>query len=332
MLDLPRLQGIRLSAKPRFQRLVGTALLMPNYNFPPRVKIVFENAGRIPTEPVVFAMNHTDRYNYWPFQYKLWRSHGRYTATWVKGKYYENPWIGKFMELANNIPTVSRGYIIVRDFLSTLTRPPGDEEYRATREWIDAVASGEEDVTPPAEIPQELLTRPRDVLGVYFDPARESYAAFTDRLFRAMMKRFVELHREAFDLGLDLIVFPQGTRSVRLSSGHIGLAEIALAFRKTIVPVGCNNCDRIYPGGSPVARGGTVTYRFGEPISYDEAKPFHVHEEFAPFTAAAERTHRKRFQGLVDLVMDRINDLLDPRHQRDDSGESGGVTGTSRFV
>jgi 1-acyl-sn-glycerol-3-phosphate acyltransferase len=147
-----------------------------------------------------------------------------------------------------------------------------------------------------------------------------------------MMSRFVELHEEAFGLGLDLIVFPQGTRSVRLSKGHIGLAEVALAYEKTIVPVGCNNCDRIYPGGSPVAKGGTVTYRFGQPIRYDEMKPFHIAEDFTPFTKDAEHAHRERFQGLVDLVMDRINDLLDPRHQRDETGESGGVIGSSRFV
>ena len=332
MLDLPRLQGIRLSAKPRFQRIVGAALLMPNYNLPPRVRIEFENDARVPAEPVLFAMNHTDRYNYWPFQYKLWRSHQRYTATWVKGKYYENTLLGKFMELANNIPTVSRGYIITRDFLSTLQRRPGDEEYRTTREWIDAVAAGGKDSAPPADVPDELLTHPRDVLGMRFEPANESYAAFIDRLFHAMMNRFVELHREAFDLGLDLIIFPQGTRSIRLSRGHIGLAEIALAFRRTIVPVGSNNCDQVYPGGSPVARGGTVTYRFGEPIPYNEMKPFHVHEQFTPFTNEAEQAHRERFQGLVDLVMDRINGLLDPRHQRDDSDESGGVRGSSRFV
>jgi len=332
MLDLPRLQSMRLTAKPRVQRVVGHALLTPNYSLPPRVRIMFENEHRMPNEPVLFAMNHTDRYNYWPFQYKLWRSHGRFTATWVKGKYYENPWLGKFMELTNNIPTVSRGYLIARDFLSTLDRRPGDEEYRTTREWIDAVASGADDSSPPAGIPADLLERPRDVLGMHFEPANESYAGFVNRLFQAMMQRFVELHREAFDLGLDVIIFPQGTRSVRLSRGHIGLAEIALAFRRTIVPIGCNNCDRIYPGGSPIARGGTVTYRFGEPISYDEMAPFHIREEFTPFTEVAERAHRERFQGLVDLVMDRINDLLDPRHQRDASGESGGVQGSSRFV
>lgn len=332
MLDLPRLQGIRLTARPRVQRVVAAALLTPNYYLPPRVRIVFENEDRLPAEPVLFAMNHTDRYNYWPFQYKHWLSHGRFTATWVKGKYYENPLLGKFMELTNNIPTVSRGYLITKDFVSTLRRTPSDEEYRAAREWVDAVASGADDSHPPAEIPDEILSRPRDILGVYFTPEEESYAACLDRLFEAMMERFVELHREAFELGLDLLIFPEGTRSIRMAKGHIGLAEIALAFRRTIVPVGCNNCDRLYPGSSPIARSGTVTYRFGEPIPYDEMAPFHVDAVFTPFTKAAERDHRDRFQGLVDLVMDRINDLLDPRHRRDGAGKSGGVQGSSRFV
>ena len=42
----------------------------------------------MPDEPVIFAMNHTDRYNYVPFQYGLWQEKDRFTATWVKGKYY----------------------------------------------------------------------------------------------------------------------------------------------------------------------------------------------------------------------------------------------------
>src|SRR5690606_29201 len=85
MLDLARLERIRLTPSPRFQRVVAYALLRPNYELPPRVDIVFEGQEKVPNEPVIFAMNHTDRYNYWPFQYSLWRRTGRFTATWVKG-------------------------------------------------------------------------------------------------------------------------------------------------------------------------------------------------------------------------------------------------------
>ncbi len=327
------MRQIHLTARPRGQRIVALAMLTPNYYFPPRTRIVFEDLERLPDEPIIFAMNHTDRYNYWPFQYRLWRTRDRFTATWVKGKYYENPVLAKFMELTNNIPTVSRGYLITRDFLSTLGRRPDSDEYTALRGWVDGATEGST-TPPPPGIERAILERPREVLGRRFDPTSEDYPACINGLFQEMMQCFLDLHREAFDKDLDLIVFPEGTRSVRLSRGHIGLAQIALAFRRSIVPIGCNHCDRIYPGTSPLARGGHVIYRFGEPITWDEMAPFHIHEPFVPFSPAAETTHRERFQGLVDMVMERINGLLDPRHQRgdDDDDDSDDRAGTRRFV
>ena len=335
MLDLDRIEGIRLSANPWFQKAVALTLLAPNYHTPPFVRIAFEGADDLPSEPVIFAMNHTDRYNYWPLQYKLWLSLGRYTAAWVKGKYYEHPLMGKFMELVNSIPTVSRGYLISRDFKTTLGRRPSDEEYIAARGWVDAQAArvSGETVEPPADgFPDEILTRARSILGRVFDPVEETWAECVNGLFQTMMRRFVELNAEATEKGLDTIIFPEGTRSIRLSRGHIGLAQIALAQRRTIVPVGCNGCDRLYPGGSPVARGGEVVYRFGEPMTHEQMAPYHVDEAFEPFSPAAEVTHRQRFQGLVDRVMGRIDELLDERHRVREDRESEGVKGISRFV
>lgn len=326
MLDLPRIQQIRLTARPRVQRVVGWALLVPNYELPPRVRIDLEGVERLPDEPVLYAMNHTDRYNYWPFQYALWRRHDRFTATWVKGKYYQSAFVGKFMELTNNIPTVSRGYLISRDFLNTVGRPPTEEEYAALRARVEGGGGGE------GAVPPEVLERPRDMLGRPFRPDRESYAEAIDQLFRAMMRRFVELNGEAFDKGLDVLVFPQGTRRKRLPRGHIGLAQIALAFKRPIVPVGCNGSDVAYPGSSPVARPAEIVYRIGEPITYGEMAPYHIPEAFEPFTPEAEEKHRDKFQGLVDMVMDRINDLLDPPYQRGEGDEGDGVEGVSRFV
>jgi 1-acyl-sn-glycerol-3-phosphate acyltransferase len=326
MLDLPRLMRIRLTSRPRAQRLVGWALLVPNYEIPPRVRIDVEGLEHLPNEPVLLAMNHTDRYNYWPLQYALWRRHDRFTATWVKGKYYQSAFVGKFMELTNNIPTVSRGYLISRDFINTMGRPPGDEEYAALRQLV------EDGGAPPASVPNEILERPRDMLGRPFDPSEEPYPEAVDALFRAMMRRFVELNGEAFDKGLDVLVFPQGTRSKRLSRGHIGLAQIALKFDRPIVPVGCSGSDACYPSGSPLAKGGHIVYRVGAPITREELAPFRPSEAFEPFTPEAEQMHRERFQSLVDVVMDRINDLVDAPYKRSDTGESDGTRGVSRFV
>ncbi len=331
MLDLDRLDRIRLRATPRFQRFVAHVLLTPNYALPPGVTIDFEGADNIPAEPVIFAMNHTDRFNYWPFQYAHWRRHGRYTATWVKGKYYESPTVGLFMELANNIPTVSRGYLLTKDFLSTLGRRPSDAEYRALRAWVNTVATGE-DAPAPAEAPREILTRARGILGRHFYPRRESYAQAIDGLFRLMMRRFVELNDEAAELGLDLLVFPEGTRSIRLTRGRAGLSQIAMHLGRPVVPVGCSGSDRLYPGSSPIAKPGRVVYRFGQPLRRDEAVAWVERGSFEPFTAEAERDHADAFQAYVDEVMQRIEPLLDPRHRS--SGEDGGdpVVGSNRFV
>ncbi len=335
MLDLDRIRRIRLTANPWFQKAVATCLLVPNYYTPPFVKIRFEDEGRVPEGPVIFAMNHTDRYNYWPFQFKAWLRLGRYTATWVKGKYYEHPLLGWFMEQVNSIPTVSRGYIIARDFRGTLGRRPTDGEYAAARAWIDGQAEqldGAPLPAPDGALPEEILEKPRSILGRLFEPGRESYADAVNALFRKMMSRFVELNAEALALQLDTIIFPQGTRSIRLSKGRIGMSQVALAQERTIVPVGCSGCDHVYPGGSPWARGGTVTYRFGEPLTANELARFRPSEAFEPFTPAAESAHRSRFQELADLVMERIDVLLDEPYRFGEDQESGGVAGSSRFV
>lgn len=331
MLDLDRLRRIRLKAKPLFQRVVAYGLLVPNYELLPGVSIEFEGTDRVPEEPVIFAMNHTDRYNYWPFQYAWWRRRGRFTATWVKGKYYENEWVGRFLEMTNNIPTVSRGYLITKDVLSVLGRRPSDEEYDALRSLVNAAAHGREEEPHPC-IPKVLLTQPRDILGRRFDPTSESYGVAIDELFRAMMRRFVALNEEAVGLGLDLLIFPQGTRSVRLSRGHIGLAQMAMHLDVPVVPVGCSGSDKLYPGGSPMAKRGRVTYRFGEPVRRGDAVAWVDGREFEPFTPEAETAHRDAFQTYVDDIMVRIESLVDPEYRFSEGADSQGVKGSNRFV
>ena len=112
-----------LFRSPIGQRLVAYLLLGPNYHLPPAVDVVFEGTEHVPEEPVIFAMNHTDRYNYWPFQWQLWREGRGFTATWVKGKYYENRLLGAFMDSMNNIPLPSRGYVFSSQFRQRIGAP-----------------------------------------------------------------------------------------------------------------------------------------------------------------------------------------------------------------
>ncbi len=334
MLDLPRLKRIRLMKRPLGQLFFGHALLGPNYNFLPGVDIELDGLEKIPNEPVIFAMNHTDRFNYFPFMYKLWKLEGRHMTVWVKGKYYETPITGALMELTSNLPTASRGYIITKDFTLTVGRRPRQAEYDTLRDLVNKEAAPDEDpsTVDVSAIPAQLFETKRNILGVDFDPHECSYATAINRVFTAMMAEFVRLNERSFELGLDLLVFPQGTRSIRLPRGHMGMMEIALRYKKTIVPIGCNGCDLVYTGSVPIAKSGTIVYRIGDPIPYEALSEFHIDEDFAPFSAEAEHRHRKEFQGAVDLVMDRINDLLDPEYQFSDDLQSTGVRGTSRFM
>jgi 1-acyl-sn-glycerol-3-phosphate acyltransferase len=334
MLDLPRLKRIRLMKRPIGQVFFGHTVLTPNYNHLPGVDIQLEGMDNIPDEPVIYAMNHTDRFNYFPFMYKMWKLKERYITVWVKGKYYENPIVGTFMELTSNLPTVSRGYIITKDFTLTIGRRPTEAEYETLRTLVnrEAAPNGDPGTVDTSAITPELFATKRNILGVDFDPSRRAYAAAINAVFDAMMRQFVKLNERSFELGLDLLVFPQGTRSIRLPKGRIGMMEIAMRYRKTIVPIGCNGCDLVYTGSLPIAKKGTIVYRIGEPITYDDLAEFHVDEPYEPFTAEAEHAHRDKFQGAVDVVMERINALLDPQYQFSDDLQSTGVRGTARFM
>ncbi len=325
MLDLAQLDRIRFAPRSWAQIALQRYFLWPQFNIHPRVRIDFEGYEKVPKGPVVFAMNHTDYYTFFPFMAELIRLSDRFTAAWVKGKNYDPPAMARFMEITNQIPVPSRGYVIARDFLSTMGRRPTEDEYAGLRAHLGGAPA-------PASVPRAILDTPRDILGRAFDPSRESYPDALDALLRAMNERFVGLNAKAFEAGLDLLVFPQGTRSIRLSRGRIGLAEVALHFRKTIVPVAANNLDLIYPGSSIFAKGGHVIYRFGDPIPYEDLRAYAPDEPWVPFTPEAESAHRATFQALVDMVMDKIDEGLDERHKYTEDRRSDGLADTSRFV
>ena len=321
MLDLGLYDRVHLHPRPLAQRVVADGFLRFNYR---SVEIVLEGLENLPERPVVLAMNHTDNFSYWPLQYSLHRRDS-YTATWVKGKNYEPKVLGLAMRLTNNIPIASRGYVVTRDFVNVVGRRPEAEEYRALRDAVDEARP-----VDPTKVPRVVLEQSRDMLGRRFDADHESYEVAVDALMHRMMERFVEMNAEALDLGLNLLVFPQGTRSIRLSRGHIGLAQIALHLDAPIVPIGCSGCDLVYPGRSLVAKPGRVVYRIGKPMSdWGELAPT---EPFAPFSRAAEAAHRPRFQAVVDRVMDEINELVDPEYRYADDQRSDGSRGTDRFL
>lgn len=323
MLDLRRLKRMRIRPVPWGQVVVANLALSWDYRLPRRTQIVLEGLGHLPERAGFIAMNHTDRYNYWPFQYALYRQRDRFTATWVKGKYYENAGVAKFMDLTGNIPLPSRGYVITTEFRKQLGRPPKGEEYRALRDFVDRrpgadLATGGDAVTGFVATrggPDEFLT------------------AF-DELFDQMMDEVIRLNREALEAGLHVLVFPQGTRSIRLSRGHTGMMQLAQHLGAHITPVGCSGSDKVYPGGSPFAKGGHIVYRIGEvlPLDGPDLGPHRVRAPFRPFSREATTRHGDAFQAATDVVMDHINGLVDPEYQWSEDQRSGGVQGMNRFV
>ena len=336
MLDLARLARIHLAHRPYFQHFMGGAVLEPLYRFLPGVDIRFEGYENVERAggPVIFAMNHTDRFNYFPFQWYLWRHHDGFTTAWVKGKYYEIPAVSHFLEASAQLPVPSRGYLIARDFQSATGRKPTPEEYELIRHRLDALMRGElpEGTPLPPGLPASLQGRSRDMLGVEFIPTQHDYFSRIRDVFGMMMDRFVALNEEALEKDLNLIVFPQGTRSIRLTRGQIGIAQIALHLGVPVIPVGCNGSDLCYPGNNPFPKKGQVIYRFGEAITREEMARFQPSQAWKPFHPADEWRHREHFQGFVDALTLRINELLDPCYQLDPDGESETAKGMERFL
>jgi 1-acyl-sn-glycerol-3-phosphate acyltransferase len=335
MITFERLENIRLSAQPVSHRILGQSFLKACYDAGGRVDITVHNRERFPDKPVVIAMNHTDRYNYWPLQYWMYKHMRRYTATWVKGKYYERALVARFMEATNNIPTVSKGYVVSKDFMLTTGRKPTDAEYRSLKGLLDSQLYDHQSAARSALAPPAIFDTPRSILGQPYDPATESWPEAAAASYNGLMARFVELNRRANGLGCDIIVFPEGTRSIRVANGHIGLAQMALALDAEILPVGCSGSHLCYPAGSPWPRPGKIDYRVGHPISVAKLRELAPVRAFTPFDPSDERELREPFQNLVDYVMDRINELVDQRHVRlddEDHNVSGAHTAADRFL
>jgi 1-acyl-sn-glycerol-3-phosphate acyltransferase len=326
MLDLERLRRMRLATRPLGQLVMANAGLGVDYRFPRRTEIVFEGEENVPRDRgVFFAMNHTDRYNYWPFQYWCYRRGLRFTATWVKGKYYENKALGVFMDSMNNIPLPSRGYVIASEFRKACRRAPSPDEYRLLRDLVD----GERDPHAP------LSSDASNELRAFLEPdERGPFLVRFDALFDEMVDQVIRLNREAlFEKELNVLVFPQGTRNKRLLPGHTGLAQMSQHLRAPIVPVGCNGSDRCYPGNSPFSKGGHIVYRIGAPIEADgpELAPYVVPQAVRPLSREAAG-YEEQYREITRVVMEKLDGLLDPEYRFSEDAAATLTRGVDRFL
>ncbi|HET6461468.1 MAG TPA: lysophospholipid acyltransferase family protein [Syntrophales bacterium] len=306
MIDIDYLKKIKLVTSPMGQQIIAALLLFPNYRIFAKVDIRIENLERIPRdENVIFAMNHTDRFNYWPFQYKLWSMRCfSYTTVWVKGKYYKNAVLAKALDLCNLIPVPSMGYLIEEFYKKQFKQRLDKNVYRAIKDIIDGKYESME--TYPRKTAEML-----NVLGGQF-------VDFVRCHYDLVMARVAELSRTALsEKRLNLIIFPEGTRGTQLGEGRTGVAQLALSTGKKIVPVGCNNSDQVYTGSLPIAKSGTIVYRVGEPLSLDnQLREFAIEEPFKLFSKESQGKYKRQFEGVTRIVMENINKLLDEKHRR----------------
>lgn len=131
------------------------------------------------------------------------------------------------------------------------------------------------------------------------------------------MERVAQISLGAlFEKKLSIIIFPEGTRSVQLSEGRNGIAQLALHSAKTVIPIGCNGSEAIYPSSSPFAKSGTITYRIGEPMTvHDHLEDFRIREKFQLFSKKSQEKYKEVFDAATRTIMKKIDMLLDERYR-----------------
>jgi len=315
MVNIKFLDKINLATSPWAQKFLGYAVLAPNYNWFARVNIKLENMENIPKgEAVIFAMNHTDRFNYWPFQYKLWRAKDYpFTTVWVKGTYFNNKILGQLLKLCNTFPVPSKGYIIRELFQKTFRRTTTRDEYRMIKDLLDKKIALPDALNSATQEVRDLLSEKWE----WMSDAGASFLQFIENNYFTMMEKVAQISLGAlFEKKLSIIIFPEGTRSVKLSEGRSGIAQLALKSEKAVIPVGCNGSEVVYPGSSPFARSGTITYSIGKPMTvHDQLKEFRIKEKFQLFSRESQQKHKGAFEGATEAIMRNIDALLDDRYR-----------------
>ncbi len=320
-MNLKELSGQNPIADPLWTFLITTVAAV-SFSFPQRTTFVLEGEENLPTTSVIFAPNHSHKYDFLPLRSQLVKRN-MHLVTWIKSRAYKDPVMAKVLGKSGNIPLSSRGYLISADFENVVGRRPSEEEYRHLRAHVD-----DAEPLPEGDVWKEILSTPRDMLGVFFDPQKLSYRDALRELYYKVMQATLELARQCMSVGHHMHFYPQGAVSSRLTPGKVGIIEAALALDIPIIPVGISGCREAFVGQSPRTRKGTITMRIGEPITIDKT-PYGP--DFRPFHPNDEDSFHARLQADTDRVMDRINALVDPAYQQADDAEYDGKVGIERF-
>lgn len=286
-----------------------------------RVRFAAEGADHLPTGPAVLVANHTHKLD-WVILRWFAIQQGRPQCNWVKPRTYEEGW-GPLLDRTGNVPVVSRGYLLSADFRALHGRAPNEVEYRALRDHLDQGTP-----LPDAAVFAAIATRARDILGLPFDPTAQSWRAFMEHLFAAMMAATLRHTATLAEQGCDLQIMPQGVTSPRLTEGHSGALQAALALGLPLVPAGVNGFLHAWGerGRFVPAHGGTITVRYGESW-YPE--PI---EGLRPFDPSSEREHAEALARGTEDMMERIARLLEPEQGWAEEDDHPDLIGVDRFV
>jgi 1-acyl-sn-glycerol-3-phosphate acyltransferase len=279
---------------------------------------------RLPREPVLLATNASHMYDFFPLRCLLRRS-GIPAVSIAKGKYFQRRALRWALGRVGVVPIVSRGYLLVADFVALHGRRPDEAEYRAMRTHLDCGAA-----LPCSPEFDALRERPRTITGFAFTPSTETYRAAMVRTYERCMQETVRLAGIAVARGHHVHLYPEGTVSSRLGTGRRGAIQLARALALAIQPVGISGCREAFAQPrSPRLRGGTITIRFGEPWRNATAA---LPSTFKPFHGQHERDCAPLLDDATSALMQRLDDLLDPTYRHSPSHVHDGSTGVGRFL
>jgi 1-acyl-sn-glycerol-3-phosphate acyltransferase len=253
-----------------------------------------------PPAPVILAVNHSHSLDFLPLRWLLY-GRGQQVVTWVKPRAYLDRTVAWYLRRTGNVPVASRGYVIAADFVRRYRRRPSEAEYQALRDHVEGRAGFPDD---PALDP--LVTEPRDLLGLRFDPAQQTYRAAIHQVFERMMHQTVRLSAIALHRGRHLHIYPQGTVADRLTPARAGVVQAAMALGRPIVPVGISGVREALAGAGATR---AIVVRFGAPIALPRPAGF------VPFSRRSEQRHTRALAAAADHLTQAIDGLLDPGYR-----------------
>jgi len=322
MLTAAAFRRHRAIPHPAWLWLGGTAYDLQERLTATRVEV--EGFDRLPREPVLLVSNATHMFDFFPLRCLLRRA-GVPAVSVAKAKYFQGTAMSWAFGKVGVVPILSRGYLVVADFIAVHGRRPAESEYRVLRNHLDAHAS-----LPAHPVFDALRDRHRAVCGFPFAPRAESYRTAMLRTYERCMAETIRLARTAVTAGHHVHLYPEGTVSSRLGAGRRGAVQIARALGLAIQPVGISGCREAFQSPrSPRLRGGRITIRFGDPWRDATAA---LPSSFQPFNAQHERDCAPLLNDATHALMRRLDALLDPAYRHSHSHVHDGSSGVGRFV